>query len=751
MTEPTTSKYWWLLLTVFSLLFVVVSVIAAALIPRLTVVDDPQQLLRSANPEFALYERFVEVFPHEQTELTVIVSGELLTSFGVDALVQVRSVLTNLESVNEVYTLLMIPGIENLVDTMLGSSTLTHSDMAEQITEADRIAGKFLSQDGRNVLVQIALAPGVTDDFEALKLARSNIQSVLLEVFRSTGLSYKMAGFPALRVELREQLVRDLSMFSGLAVLFSTTIGLLLCRSVVVLMLSMIAPLAAVMWTYAVVAIAGIGINIMTQLVFVLVLVIGFASSMHFQQYIRQQLQAGVTADVATWSVYRLVGMPCVASILTTAAGFVSLGLSQSTVVKEFGMICAMGAVLSLIAVTLVTPLVALLMSRLGAAKATPGLFASSLNGRFSSGFTDKLLLFGGVIFTGVLIVLATQVRPEYQLGENLPPDSELREAMATADRELDGLIPMHVLLLWPPPAVGNINDGKYLKQRLRDVRILQTNLQKVLDRDWMSTIDMIGYVPGFGSSTRYKSLPFDIANRQFSPAHGMAVLTTTVSANDSAQLRSELAAVRDVAENSQLQADVTVEPAGLIALAANANRNIMRDLSFSLIGALVLVLVVTSVLFRSVKYGLISLVPNIAPVAFVAALLVLMDEPLRYASIIVFTICLGLSIDDSIHLLARFRHYHDRGMPPHRAMQLAVSEVGRVLIFTTAVMCAGFSVLMFSRTETLFMVGLLATSSLVLALILDLYVLPALGRVFFSENGKLKGSVVTGVSDSSH
>jgi predicted RND superfamily exporter protein len=154
-------------------------------------------------------------------------------------------------------------------------------------------------------------------------------------------------------------------------------------------------------------------------------------------------------------------------------------------------------------------------------------------------------------------------------------------------------------------------------------------------------------------------------------------------------------------------------------------------DLLKSLAGTFFIVSVLVLIMFRSWRLGLLLLVPNVAPLAVIALILVLTGGRLQVATMVVFSICLGIVVDDSIHLLTRFQQHRRSGLSAETACALSLSEVGGVLIQTTVIICAGFSVLLFSNTPPVNTIGLLCVSAIPVALLFDLGMLPPLIRRF--------------------
>ena len=143
-------------------------------------------------------------------------------------------------------------------------------------------------------------------------------------------------------------------------------------------------------------------------------------------------------------------------------------------------------------------------------------------------------------------------------------------------------------------------------------------------------------------------------------------------------------------------------------------------------LAALVIVGVLTLV-FRSAPIGLLSIIPNTLPLVVNAALLQLCGFSLQLTSVVTFSLCLGIAVDDTIHFLMRFRRERQAGWPVGQAILRTHASVGFVLIATSAILMSGFAVILLSAVPALRLFAGLTCSAMLVALVADLLILPAL------------------------
>jgi len=126
----------------------------------------------------------------------------------------------------------------------------------------------------------------------------------------------------------------------------------------------------------------------------------------------------------------------------------------------------------------------------------------------------------------------------------------------------------------------------------------------------------------------------------------------------------------------------------------------IVTDLSTSLGTASIVIFVVLGIAYRSIRIGLISIIPNLLPLAAAASWMAVTGQPLEVVSVCAFTICLGIAVDDTIHFLSRYREEQSVHSDRRKAIEEAFQGVGTGMIMTTLVLVAGFSSVLISETR---------------------------------------------------
>ncbi len=184
----------------------------------------------------------------------------------------------------------------------------------------------------------------------------------------------------------------------------------------------------------------------------------------------------------------------------------------------------------------------------------------------------------------------------------------------------------------------------------------------------------------------------------------------------------------------SELEKPVYISYAvtGTSPLFVKGNRFLIKNLRWSLVIAFVLISLVMGSLFGSVRMILISLVPNIIPLVITGAVMGYLGIPLKPSTALIFTIAFGISVDDSIHYLAKYRQelYHTN-FDASKAVSISIRETGASMIYTSVILFSGFIMFATSDFDGTVMLGILTSTTLLIAMITNLVVLPALLLTF--------------------
>jgi hypothetical protein len=150
---------------------------------------------------------------------------------------------------------------------------------------------------------------------------------------------------------------------------------------------------------------------------------------------------------------------------------------------------------------------------------------------------------------------------------------------------------------------------------------------------------------------------------------------------------------------------------------------------------AFIIISLIVSLLFKNIKMVIISLIPNIIPLIIAAGIMGIFGIPLKPSSALVFSIVFGISVDYSIHFLAKFKNELIQTKNVKNAVIKTIEETGRSMIFTSFILFFGFIIFAFSNFGGTIVLGVLTSIILFVAMITNLTLLPSIILYFYNSN----------------
>jgi uncharacterized protein len=235
------------------------------------------------------------------------------------------------------------------------------------------------------------------------------------------------------------------------------------------------------------------------------------------------------------------------------------------------------------------------------------------------------------------------------------------------------------------------------------------------------------------GMLDRYTTLDYDAARMTlFLRDHG-------TNAWQDVRARLEKSIGENMTSNEALGSRFSVTITGTMTFVEKALSFIVHDMLLSVSTAFIFIFLLMVLLFRSLRIGLLSILPNIFPLVATLTLMAAVGIELRTATIIIFSISLGIAVNDTIHFIARYNEELEAGVGQREAILRAMRSAGRAMVVTTMILAGGFLVDLISEFVALKQFGYLASFTLLMALLGDLLILPACLILFHRQPGEVK------------
>ena len=713
---------------------VVLTGLAVVGLSRLRLDDDLRSLLRDSSADFGLIDEIAARFGAPDRDCIVRATTRSKHLFDERPLADLRRLARSLEAIEGVEQVRSIFDVRRqgaaggLLPVIPRSRDgLDADELAAARARAEKhplIAGHLLSADGGSSLLLVRLREGV-DRPPLLGPAVERIQRVLdspAEWAAATpALDLELTGLPALRDQASRALRRDILVFNSLGLLLAVALSAAVARSVRSIVVACVPPFVGAVWAMGILGLCGAPVNILTSVVPSLALVVGTCDSIHFIEDMRRSVRRGIDPLAASSGAIQRVGAACGLTSLVTAIGFASLAAARIDAVRTFGLAAAAGAVASFVAVTLLTPLLASTPfcrgMRLGRSSRLAGRVASAL-AAFSVRHARPIVAVGCTA-TLLLAAACAGLDADNRVVDSLPRGTPASLALAHVDRDFGGAMGVDVVVRWPegtdwlePSVLGALEDVHGVLARAGG-----------MDRA-ISLASIVGTLP---DRARHRLDPAAVSD-VVDPASRTAVVRARVGDRGSRALEGAYDRIDAGLEGlAAARPGWRFELAGMSVVSARNIRQLVNDLGSSLLLEVVVIGGILAVAFRSPLAGVVSLIPNVFPLAVIGALLVASGRALDPATVIVFNVCLGLAVDDTVHVLAALSRHRREGVPIAGAVRRAVAETGNAIVIGGVVLAVGFAAVMASSVPSLAGFGMLACAAVAAATVAELVLLPAL------------------------
>jgi predicted RND superfamily exporter protein len=707
----------------------ILTLLAGVGLSRLRIDDDLRSLIRDGGDSFALVDEVAAVFGPPDRDCILRVTargGDIFAPGTLEAVQQLTDSLATLGGVEQVRSIFdarrqgaagaLLPVIPRTVEPL---DAERRAEARERALEHPLVNGQLLSADAATSLLLVRLA---SDRATGPALGETVAAVEALVAAATAGpLAIELTGIPALREQATRALQRDMLVFNSLGLSLAVILSASVARSLRSTLVACLPPFVGAVWAMGVLGLCGAPVNILTSVVPSLALVVGTCDSIHFIEDMRRSVRRGLDPLAASSGALHRVGTACGLTSIVTAIGFASLAVAKIDVVRIFGIAAAVGALASFAAVSLLTPLLA----------STPWLSGMQLgrSSRRASRVAGWLAAFSvrharplavaACIATLALAAVGGWLEADNKVADTLPRHAPASLALARVDEEFGGVMGIDVVVRWPAG----------LDWRSAEVvTALEAAATAITSEARVSRPISLASVTGDLPVRARQRLPAEPFADLIAPSERMAVVRARISDLGSRTLEGiydrideRLAAVQAARPGWEFRLS------GMSVVSARNIRQLVRDLGSSLLLEVTVIGCILALAFRSPLAGIVSLVPNVFPLAVIGAVLVFTGRGLDPASVIVFNVCLGLAVDDTVHILAALSRQRREGVSIGTAVRRAVAETGNAVVIGGAVLSVGFAAVMASSIPVLAGFGLLACAAVAAATVSELVFLPAL------------------------
>ncbi len=743
-------------------LLLILTILAALQIPKIEIDTSVDSLIPYNDPARQVYQRVIEEFGSDNPTILYVRDEKLWTPEklkALEALHREAVALPFVDRVDDLFTIHTIRGGDEQVTsypTVIAKPPETLSEAAEirELALQNRLMqGNYLSEDG--AATAIILSIGQQKRGEGFhQHVNQNLQQ-LVGRFQQQFDEVRQIGASRIHVEIRERLFDDFKTLGGLSIIVLVIATFIFLRSAVAALIPIFTSVISIIWALGFMGWADIPLNILSAMLPSLLIVIGSTEDTHLLSTYLSQLKEGDkrTRHMAVeWMVKRL-GLPVILTIITTAIGFSSNLFSDIEMIRQFSLAASVSILANGVVTLLMVPLILAhfgplqnrSLTRNGGLRLMPRLVSETFN--FVQQHFPRLLLISTALLCGFLLFHAQTLHVTNDPMSYFKEDEPLIQDATEIHKQLSGIKMFYVVL------ESDREKAFQYPENIRKLADIQHFIrsQSVFDRsnsiaDYLAVINyefnnrMLPLKERSGLTNVRLDLPetrelvaqyllfFHRRDLQHFLSEDMRRASIIVRHNisDSHTLNRhvrELQEVANILAGSSLKAHIVGEN----LLVNQAAEELMIGQVKSLLLILIIVFVIMSVMFTSMRGGVIAVVTAIIPIILMFGIMGLFGIPLNPGTAMVAVIAIGVAIDGTIHL---FSHYNERCRHTSnypQAVRETVRDEATPLVTTSLVLASGFAVLMLSNFTVIAQFGALASLTMLFSIFANLLVTPVI------------------------
>lgn len=723
----------------------------------------------STDPDMIYYKAFKERFGEDGNIFAIGVKDSSL--YNPQNFRRFSYLSDEIKSLNGVTSVISLPSLQKLVKDSknkkfnlmpffesIPEEQQELDSMLNQLLNLKFYSGQIINQENGATLILVTIQKDILNSSKRDVLITDVIHAC--EMFSEvTGIELHYAGLPFVRSVGTLQLARELQMFLIFSVLITGFILFLFFRSAKAVVFPLIIIGVVVVWIMGSLALLGYKITLLTGLLPPIIVVIGIPNSVYLLNKYHQEYENHGNKMLALSQVVKKIGLATLITNSTTAIGFGVLSFIDIVILREFGIVASLNIMATFVVSIILIPAVFSYLPPPNTRHLRHLQFKPL--GKILSGFDHivryhKLAIFSitGLV-VGVSIYGLSHLYSVSFMVDDLPEDSKIIRDLHFFETHFSGVMPLEVV----------VDTGKRRGiLKLNNLKKVDELEQFLAEQKHISKpISIVSFVKAIRQAF-YNDNPdrYDLPTKQDknfifrylskSNQDSSNLLNTFVDSNSQVMRVSlKVADIGSIRMDSLVthvvkpkiaeifgDTDIDVTITGTTLLFIKGNRFLIQSLRNSFILAFILIALIMALLFNNKKMIILSLIPNVIPLLMTAGLMGFLDIPLKPSTAIIFSIAFGISVDYSIHLLAKYRmELYASNFSVPVAVSKSILEIGPSMIYTCIILFAGFVIFSYSEFGGTKALGMLTSTTLLVALFTNLLLLPALLLTF--DSGKRK------------
>ncbi len=581
------------------------------------------------------------------------------------------------------------------------------------------------------------------------------IKSSLFESESNIKLHY--AGLPYSRYMMAEKVKQELSMLLLVSLIVTSIILFIFFRSYDTVIVPIIIIGIVVVWVFGTLSLLGYKITLLTGLLPPLIVVIGIPNCVYMLNYYHFSIEKIKDKKEALLNVIRTIGLITFITNLTTAVGFLVLATTDIKILTEFGIVAGINVIATFFVSIFLLPSIYLVLPAPKSEQTSylnysfiKYLINSFINISFN--YRRPVFILSSIIVS-VSIYGLTKIKSVSYLIDDVPSESPLMKDLKFFEKNFSGVMPLEIVV-----------DSK-MKKGVQNLNLLKkvNELENFLmDKDYVSSpISLVSFIKAsrqayYNNNSAYYSLPNNrdknFILRYISDGYQNNASNENISKSFVDSLGQKLRISLNVADLGSFKLDsivnnvfrpeinkvfknskAEVRLTGTTLTFIKGINFLIENLLQSMLLAFFIISVIMSLLFKNFKMVIISLIPNLIPLIFAGGIMGFFGIPLKPSSALVFSIVFGISVDYSIHFLAKFKNELINNSI-EISITNTIKQTGKSMIFTSFILFFGFIIFAFSNFGGTIVLGVLTSIILFVAMITNLTLLPSIILRFYKN-----------------
>lgn len=706
------------------------------------------------------YNKFLNIFGEEGN--LIVLGVKDTTLFSVEKLNAWNALSESFRNTEEVEAVISIKDLQKLVKnkkeekfdlepfikdsiTSLAQIDILQEELFKQYPFYDNF---LFNKETKTVRTAIYLKKEIVNTPVRKDFVFDNLVNKIKDFEDQYNMDVRVSGMPYIRTLNAQNIVDEIGLFVGAALLITSLIFLLFFRSFRATFISLIVVCIGVMWTLGILGLLKYEITVLTALIPPLIIVIGIPNCIFLINKYQKEVKSHGNKVRSLQRVITKVGNATLMTNVTTASGFATFIITESKLLKEFGVVASLSIIAIFILCLLIIPIIYTFLPF------PKERHLEHLNKRWIGGFVDwtermvkekRIAIYiTSIVLLVVCLIGIFNIKISGSLIEDMPKDQEFFSDIRFFEDEFNGIMPLEIMI-----------NTKKKKGVMRSTTLKRMNDLEELILDTpelskpISIVSLVKYAKQafYNGNPKYYQLPtkqeeaFILPFVKNSASGDVNLMTNFVdSTSQYARITTFMKDIgtdrmKRIEENLNTKiAKVFPEKKYEVTMTGKAlvfqkgTTYLVKNLALSLTLAVVLISLFMAYMFRSFRMIIVSLIPNLLPLVVTAGLMGYIGVPIKPSTILVFSIAFGISVDDTIHFLAKYRQeLQANKWKIKKSVYAALRETGVSMFYTSIVLFFGFSVFIISSFGGTVALGALVSVTLLFAMLSNLLLLPSL------------------------